>query len=142
MFSQSFLQFAARSDCSVFVCDGKLWLEIVLVLSLFVGRDSSVGIATRCGLNIRGIESRWRRDFPQPSTPALGPPSFLYNGYRISFPGVKQPGRDVNHPPPFSAEIKERVALYMYFPLWAFMVCSRAKFTLPFCKTLSVTFCY
>ena len=27
-----------------------------------------------------------------------GPPSLLYNGYRFSFPGLKWPGRDVNHP--------------------------------------------
>jgi hypothetical protein len=37
------------------------------------GRDSSVGIATRYRLDGPGIESRWRRDFPHPSRPALGP---------------------------------------------------------------------
>ena len=37
------------------------------------GRDSSVDIATRYGLDGPGIESRWGRDFPQPSRPALGP---------------------------------------------------------------------
>jgi hypothetical protein len=31
----------------------------------------------------------------------LGP-----NGYRCSFPGVKRPGREVNHLPPSSAEVK------------------------------------
>ena len=35
--------------------------------------DSSVGIATHYGLNGTEIESRWGRDFPQPSRPALGP---------------------------------------------------------------------
>jgi hypothetical protein len=29
-------------------------------------------IATRYGLDGQGIESRWRRDFPNPSRPALG----------------------------------------------------------------------
>jgi hypothetical protein len=38
-----------------------------------VGRDSSVGIATRYGLDLAGIESRWGRDFPHRSRPALGP---------------------------------------------------------------------
>jgi hypothetical protein len=38
-----------------------------------VYRDSSVGIVTRCGLDGLGIESRWGRDFPHPSRPALGP---------------------------------------------------------------------
>ena len=37
-----------------------------------VGRDSAVGIATCYGLGGPGIESRWRRDFPHPSRPALG----------------------------------------------------------------------
>jgi hypothetical protein len=36
-------------------------------------RDSSVGVATRYVLDGPGIESRWGRDFPQPSRPALGP---------------------------------------------------------------------
>ena len=35
------------------------------------GRDSSVGIATRYGLDGLGIESRCGRDFPHPSRPAL-----------------------------------------------------------------------
>jgi hypothetical protein len=37
-----------------------------------VGRDSSVGIPTRYGLDGPEIESRWGRDFPQPFRPALG----------------------------------------------------------------------
>jgi hypothetical protein len=38
-----------------------------------VGRGSSVGIATGYGLDGPGIESRWGRDFPHLSRPALGP---------------------------------------------------------------------
>jgi hypothetical protein len=38
-----------------------------------VGRDSSVGIATRYGLDGPGIGSRWGRDFPHLSRKALGP---------------------------------------------------------------------
>ena len=37
-------------------------------------------------------------------------------------PGVKRPGRGVNHPSPSSAEVKERVELYLYSPsgpLWS-----------------------
>jgi hypothetical protein len=33
-----------------------------------------------------------------------------------SFLGVKRPGLGVNHPPPCSAEVKERVELYLYSP--------------------------
>ena len=38
-----------------------------------VGRDSSVGVATRYGLDGPGIEFRSERDFPHLSRPALLP---------------------------------------------------------------------
>jgi len=41
--------------------------------NVFVGRDSSVRIATRYGLDGPGIQSPQRRDFPLPSTPDPGP---------------------------------------------------------------------
>ena len=70
---------------------------------------------TRYGLGGLGIEFRWGRDVPHSSRPALGPtqprvqwvPGFF-------FPGVKWPGRGVNHQPPSSADVKERVELYLY----------------------------
>jgi hypothetical protein len=33
------------------------------------------------------------------------------------FPGVQRPGRGVDHPPPSSAAVKEKVELYFYSPL-------------------------
>jgi hypothetical protein len=33
-----------------------------------------------------------------------------------SIPGAKRPGRGIDHPPPSSAEVKERVELYLYSP--------------------------
>jgi len=41
-----------------------------------------------------------------------GPPCLLYNEYRL-FPGLKRPGRGSDHPPPSSAEVKERIARAM-----------------------------
>ena len=38
-----------------------------------VGRYSVVGIATRYGLDVPGIEFRWRRDIPHPSRQGLTP---------------------------------------------------------------------
>jgi hypothetical protein len=38
------------------------------------------------------------------------------------FSGVKWPGRGVDHPPPSSAEAKERVELYLYYTQGAFMI--------------------
>jgi len=40
----------------------------------------------------------------------------------VSFPGIKRPGCDVDHTPPASADVKERVELYLYSPsgpLWS-----------------------
>jgi len=39
-----------------------------------------------------------------------GPPSLLYNGYRVT-PSVKQLGHGVDHLPPYRAEDKEGVEL-------------------------------
>jgi hypothetical protein len=76
------------------------------------GRDSSVGIATRYRMDDPGIDSLCVRDFLHPSRLALGhtqPPIQWV-------PGVKQPGRGVDHPPVPRSEVKERVELYIYSP--------------------------
>ena len=59
------------------------------------GRDSVVGKATRCGLDAQG------------SNPSV---------VEIFRTIPDRPGRDVNHPSPSSAEVKERVELYLYSP--------------------------
>jgi len=33
-----------------------------------------------------------------------------------SFPGIKRPGRGVEHPPPLCAEVTEKEKLYLYSP--------------------------
>jgi hypothetical protein len=84
-----------------------------------MGRDSSVGTATRYGMDSPGIEKknpcggeifRTRPDRPWVQF------SLPHNGYRVFFPGVKRPGRGVNYPPPSSTEVKEKVELYLYSP--------------------------
>jgi len=81
-----------------------------------MGRDSSVGIATRYGLNVLGIESRWGARFSAPVQTGPGAHPASYTMGTESFPGVKRPGRGVDHPPPSNAEVKERVELYLYSP--------------------------
>jgi hypothetical protein len=34
-----------------------------------------------------------------------------------SFQGIKRQGREVDHPPSSSAEVKERVKIYVYYPI-------------------------
>jgi hypothetical protein len=47
--------------------------QVLVMVQSQAGPGSSVGIATGYGLDGPGIESRWRRDFPHLSRPALGP---------------------------------------------------------------------
>jgi hypothetical protein len=62
-------------------------------------RDTAVGIATRYGLDGPGFETQWGgRDICMRPHRPRGPPNLMYNGYRVSFSGVKQPGSGVNHP--------------------------------------------
>jgi len=42
------------------------------------------------------------------------PPSELFRGYTVSFPGLKSSACEVNYPTLITAEIKERVWLYIY----------------------------
>jgi hypothetical protein len=65
------------------------------------GPGSSVGIATGYGLDGPGIESQWGRDFRACPDRPWGPPSLLYNGYRVFPRGKLRPGRAADHSPPF-----------------------------------------
>jgi hypothetical protein len=67
------------------------------------------------GLDGPGIESQWGRDFTHQSRSSMGqlPIKWVPGVSR----GAKRPGHGVYHPPPTSAEIKERVELYLLSPL-------------------------
>jgi len=73
-------------------------LNLFFYSYIIVGQDSSVGIATGYGLDSTGIEYRWGRHFPYPSNPALGPIQPPIHGYRVPFPWVQLPRRDVDPP--------------------------------------------
>jgi hypothetical protein len=64
-----------------------------------VGQDSVDNIATCYGMEGRGSNPGGGEIFcVRPDRPWV-PPSLLYNGYRVCFPGLKLPGRGVNHTP-------------------------------------------
>jgi hypothetical protein len=80
-----------HSQETVYLASMLQYQPITLGLHLKWGRDSSVGIAMRYGLDGQRIESQWGRDFPHPSRRPWDPPTLRYNGYR-NFPGGKAAG--------------------------------------------------
>jgi hypothetical protein len=87
------------------MCNERVFLNI-----LYSTRRLTTGCTVRgsnpCGKQIFYIHPDW----------PWGPPSLLYNGYRVVPQEVKRLGRGVNHPPLCSAEVNERVELYLYSP--------------------------
>jgi len=105
--------------------------------------DRLVGVATGYGLDVPGIECRWRRDFPHPSRPPLGPTQLPLDLW-VCFPGVKRPGRGIDPSHPSISDVKERVELYLYSasgPLWPIVGCTlRAPAALTL-KAFGITRC-
>ena len=66
-------------------------MQFLSIHSLSVGWDSSVDIVTGYGIDRPETESRLGRDFPYRPDRPRGPPSLLYDGYRV-FPWSKAAG--------------------------------------------------
>jgi hypothetical protein len=108
-------------------------LTIVPVTSDGPGQRSRYSDLLRAGRSGDRIPVGARFSAPVQTGPGAYPASCAMG--TVSFPGVKRPGRGVDHPPPSSAKVKGRVELYLYSPsgpswpvlgsLWAFMACSR-----------------
>ena len=81
---------------------------------LDMGQDSSVVIVTRYGLDGPGIESRWEAIFSAHVQTGPGAHPASYTMGTGSLPGVKRSGRGVEHQPPYSTEVKERVEPYLF----------------------------
>ena len=103
------------------------------VLHVLSGPGSVVGIATGYGLDGPGFESRWGEIFRTCPDSPWGPPSLLYNGYRV-FPGSKErPGRDAD---PLLVSWSRKSRAIPLLPLWAvrpvqsLSACTRVHFTL------------
>jgi len=69
---------------------------------------SSVGIATGYGLDGPGIESRWGRDVPHKSRPALGPTQPPVQWVPGFSGGKERPVLDADPSPPSSAVVMKK----------------------------------
>ena len=123
----------------------KVLIELRMHCSQIWVRDSSVGRATRYGMDGPGIESRWGEIFRTSPDRPWGPPILLHNGYWV-FPGGEAAGAWRRPPTPSSAEVKERVELHVHLlHLWAFVTCYGLTFAFTILQSdlccLSVSCC-
>jgi hypothetical protein len=80
--------------------------------------------ARKCSRHSDWLRAGWSRDripvggeiFRTPPDQTRGPPSLLYNGYRVFPRGKEWLGRDADSSPPSNAVSHERVELYLYSP--------------------------
>jgi hypothetical protein len=114
---------------------------------LLSGPGRVVGIATGYGLDGQGIESRWGRDFPHLSRPALGQfPASCTMGTR-SFPGVKS-GRGVTLTPhpllePWSRKSRAipLLPLRAVRPVQSLRACTRVHLNFSFYRATAIYIC-
>ena len=95
-----------------------------------IGRDSSVGIAIRYGLDGPGIESLWGPGFPHASRQALGPTQPPVQWAPALFPGGGWSVALTTHPHIRRSWRKSRATPVL--ALWAFVACSKVNFTFFF----------
>ena len=87
------------------------------------------------GWTVRGSNPGGGLDFPH--TGAHTASYTMGTGY---FPVAKRPGRDVDHPPPSSADVERRVELYIYSPSELSWPVLGRNLPLPLSFTHEITF--
>jgi hypothetical protein len=119
-------------NCTIWKITNTLWSPSLIMANNYSrtiidseeSRNSAVDIATGYGLDDQWVRIRvpvGARIFTSPCRPyrLWGPPSLLSNGYRGTLcPGVKRPGREADHSPPTSAEVKKtwHYVVYIHSP--------------------------
>ena len=127
----------------MFCCFQVLLVDFIsLVFESECGPSSSVGIATGYGLDGPGSNPGGGEIFCTCPDRPWGPPSLLYNGYRV-FPGGKErPGRDAD-PSSRLVPWSWKVRAIPLLPIWAvrpvqsLSACTRVTFTLTFSPNLN-----
>jgi hypothetical protein len=92
--------------CTGHVAHGQCNLLIVTEIAQSVYR-----LAT--SLTVRGSNPGGGEIFRTRADRPWGLPNLLYNGYLVSFPGVKRTGCGFDHPPSSRSRVKGRVELYL-----------------------------
>jgi hypothetical protein len=108
------------------------YIYVCLYVYIYVGRDSSVGIANGYGLVGPWIESQWGQDFLHLFRQALGPTQPVVQWVPGPFSRGKVAGAWCGSPTPSCMEVKERVELNLYPPFWVFMASLRVNFTFTY----------
>jgi hypothetical protein len=88
----------------------RFYFIIASIIQLLRRPGSVVGIATAYGLDGPGIESWWGRDFPHLSKETHPASCTMSAGDKV------RSGRDADPSTPSSAEVENRVELYLYSP--------------------------
>jgi hypothetical protein len=94
-----------------------------------VGRENSVGVATRYWLDGPGIESRLERNFPDPSRPALEPTQPTIQWVPDLSRGKSCRGAALTTHAHLESRLKKELS-YTCTPLWAFVSSSRVYVSL------------
>jgi hypothetical protein len=144
------LRISVSRNCFIIYCQNGLvwswgsrkWPDVFPLLScgLWAGIAQSVWRLTT-GWTVRGSNSGGGEFLRTCPDRPWGPPSLLYNECRLSFLGVKQPGRGVNHLPHLLPRLKKEYS-YICTPLWAFMAGSRVNFTFYLWAAVFTLFIY
>ena len=103
-----------------------IWFTFVIVYQYLVLTLYNTVVATLYGLDGPGIESRWRRDIPQPSRLALAPTQPPMS-WVPSHSGHKAVGAWSWPPTPVWHWDQRKSRAIRVLSLWAFMACSRAN---------------
>ena len=117
-------------SCWKHTCNNLLQLVLPAVLISMVGQNSVFRIAIRYRLGGSAFEPQWRRRVIF-HTRLWGPLCLLWN-WQHFLPGVKRPGRGVDHPIPYIAESNKNYSYNTTSPVARRSMLQGELYLLPF----------